>query len=168
MWISSGSYRSDMITYIVHEVHLLTGDVGAISKGKRGIWCKSCYVTQPDLKEANLDEDQLIILTQVTETWKERSFAFTVMFALVSWNGKHFLSIFQHYKLDSGRGTNCPTQKDRAMRCQIFFLELMAGFRISCHHFKEEGNISLPAMHVFKWSILAGGQKMTVKPRFSS
>lgn len=77
--ISSGSYMSDMITYIVHEVHLLTGDVGAISKGKRGIWCKSCYMTQPDLKEANLDEDQLIILTQVTETWKECSLAFTLL-----------------------------------------------------------------------------------------
>jgi hypothetical protein len=57
-----------MVTYVVHDVHLLTGDVGAISKGKRGIRCKSCYMTQPDLKEANLDEDQLIILTQVTET----------------------------------------------------------------------------------------------------
>jgi hypothetical protein len=43
-------------------------------------------MTQPDLKKANLDEDQLIILTQVTETWKERSLAFTLlaMFAFLS------------------------------------------------------------------------------------
>jgi hypothetical protein len=57
-----------MGTYIVHEVHLLTADVGTISKSKRGIRCKSRYMTQPDLEEANLDEDQLIVLTQVTET----------------------------------------------------------------------------------------------------
>jgi hypothetical protein len=61
---------SDKVTYIVHEVHLLAGDVGAIGKGKWGIWRKSWYVAQPDLKEANFDKDQLIILTQFTETWK--------------------------------------------------------------------------------------------------
>lgn len=43
------------ITYVVHMLHLLTGDVCSIRKGERGIRCKSRHVTQPDFEETNLD-----------------------------------------------------------------------------------------------------------------
>jgi hypothetical protein len=66
------------------------------------------------------------------------------MFALVSWNGKYILSIFQYYKLDLSHS------KRQSYEVSDIFFELMARFRISCHHFKEEGNISLPTMRVFK------------------
>jgi hypothetical protein len=46
-------------------------------------------MTKPDLKEANLDEDQLVVLTQVTETckWKEKQFLpFTLLYLSISCN----------------------------------------------------------------------------------
>jgi hypothetical protein len=39
----------------------------------------------------------------------------------------------------------CPTKTDKAEVSDIF-LGFMARLRISCHDFKEEGNISVPIM----------------------
>lgn len=77
----------NVVTYIIHEVHLLAGDVGAIGEGEWGIWCKSCHMTQPDFEEANFDEDQLVVLTQVTETYKKKENPYPSLHA-------HFLQSF--------------------------------------------------------------------------
>lgn len=57
------------MTYIIHDVHLLSSDSSAIIEGEAGSRSESRYLRQPELEEAQFDEDELVVLAELLEAW---------------------------------------------------------------------------------------------------
>lgn len=57
-----------LVTHVIHSLQLLPGDRRPIVEHEGRARGQSGHVTQPDFEEADLDEDQLVVLAQIAET----------------------------------------------------------------------------------------------------
>ncbi|MPC36610.1 hypothetical protein E2C01_030074 [Portunus trituberculatus] len=60
---------TEVLTHIEHDLHLCAGDVRAIAEGEGVVQGADhpTHMRQPHLQEANLDQNELVILGQLRE-----------------------------------------------------------------------------------------------------
>lgn len=64
-----GLFKLKGSPYVVNEFQLLSSDKRAVVEGQREVCCQSGYVAQPQFEKSHFDQDQLIVLTELNETY---------------------------------------------------------------------------------------------------
>lgn len=60
--------NSPLRSHLVHQFQLLAGEVGTVFKGHRIVGGHLGDVAEPHLEEADLDQDQLVVLRELAES----------------------------------------------------------------------------------------------------